>query len=195
MTMNEQNKTSTDTDAPTEKATSELTWWARMRQKRWFRWTVDLTIFALAFFAITMWQGRELVDAGAPAPEFVLTDMDGERHSLRDYRGEKTFVIFWAPWCTVCSAESDNVSRVKSWLGDRVNVISVVLDYQNRDAIQEFIDEHDVEYPVLLGNRGVKGAYNVSAYPTMYVIDDEGKIEHTAVGYTTTAGMLWRGLF
>lgn len=166
-----------------------------MRQKRWFRWTVDLTLFALAFVAITAWQGRELVEAGTPAPDFVLTDMDGERHSLRDYRGEKTFVVFWAPWCGVCSAESDNISRVKSWLGERLNVISVVLDYRGRGDIQEFIDEHDVDYPVLLGNQGVQRSYNVSAYPTLYIIDDEGNIEHTAVGYTTTAGMLWRGLF
>lgn len=182
------------TNEGTETSTRELGWWQHMRRKRWFRWTVDLTVFAILFAAITMWQSRELVDSGTPAPEFVLTDMAGERHRLRDYRGEKTFVVFWAPWCTVCSAESDNLSRVKSWLGDRVNVISVVLDYRNRADIQAFIDENEVDYPVLLGNRDVQRSYNISAYPTLYIIDAEGKIEHTAVGYTTTVGMLWRAI-
>ncbi len=189
MSMNEETENSPEQEA------QELGWWQRMRQKRWFRWLVDLTIFGLAFAAITMWQGRELVESGTPAPDFVLTDMDGERHSLRDYRGEKTFVVFWAPWCPVCGAESDNVSRVGSWLGDNVNVISVVLDFQGRQDIQEFIDEHDVDYPVLLGNRDVQQAYNIGSYPTLYIIDEDGDIEHTVVGYTTTFGMLWRGLF
>lgn len=186
---------SEQTESTDEQQTAELGWWQRMRQKRWFRWVVDLTIVALAFAAISMWQGRELVDSGTPAPAFELRDMDGKLHKLEDYRGEKTFVVFWAPWCPVCGAESDNVSRVKSWLGDDLNVISVVLDYQSRDGIQGFIDEHGVDYPVLLGDRATQRAYNVSAFPTLYVIDEEGKIEDTAVGYTTTGGMLWRGLF
>jgi peroxiredoxin len=154
----------------------------------------DIAIFAVALTVISMWQGRDFVDAGQPAPAFDLADLDGERHSLASYAGKKTMVIFWAPWCGVCGAESDNVSRVESWLGDRVNVVSVVLDYQGRAGIQTFIDDQDVDYPVLLGKQQTGADYNVSAYPTMYVIDEEGRIEHAVSGYSTTLGMLWRVL-
>lgn len=168
-------------------------WYERLRQKRWVRWTMDLILFAVAFMAITMWQGRELVDPGTPAPEFVLHDMQGNTHSLQDYRGKTTFVVFWAPWCPVCGAEVGNINRAKSWLGDRVNVVSVVLDYQGHQDIQKFIDDHGVNYPVLLGNEGVQQDYHLTGFPTVYVIDADGKVEHTVVGYTTTMGMLWRG--
>ena len=73
-------------------------------------------------------------------------------------------------------------------------MVSVVLDYQGRADIEKFIDEQGVDYPVLMGDRQTAVDYNVSAYPTMYIIDEEGKIEHAVAGYSTTLGMLWRVL-
>ncbi len=32
------------------------------------------------------------------APEFALPDLDGEMHSLSDYRGRKVFLATWASW-------------------------------------------------------------------------------------------------
>jgi peroxiredoxin len=191
--MSEKDTTQSGESADAQQA-SQLGRWAQLRQKRWFRWLTDIAFFVAALSAITMWQGRDFVDAGAPAPAFELADLDGERHSLDGYAGKKTMVVFWAPWCGVCGAESDNVSRVQSWLGDRINVVSVVLGYESRASIDAFIDEQNVDYPVLLGDRQTAADYNVSAYPTMYVIDEDGNIEHSVAGYSTTLGMLWRVL-
>lgn len=168
--------------------------WQQLRQKRWFRWGFDLAIFALIFAGISMYQGRNLVGSGQPAPDFALADMHGEAHELAQYQGKKTLLVFWAPWCGVCGAESDNIDRVKSWLGDRINVISVVLDYQSEEDVQKFVDKHAVTYPVLMGNRMVQRDYQISAYPTLYVLDKDGEIDYTVAGYTTTFGMLWRAL-
>jgi hypothetical protein len=32
------------------------------------------------------------------APDFTLPDLDGRPHALRDYRGKKVFLVFWASW-------------------------------------------------------------------------------------------------
>jgi hypothetical protein len=32
------------------------------------------------------------------APDFTLPDLEGRPHSLRDYRGKKVFLVFWASW-------------------------------------------------------------------------------------------------
>jgi hypothetical protein len=34
----------------------------------------------------------------ADAPDFTLPDLDGETHSLSDYRGKKVFLFCWASW-------------------------------------------------------------------------------------------------
>jgi peroxiredoxin len=184
-----------ESTAESNTSAPKLSRWRRIRQNRWASWAIDLSVFALAFAAISAWQSRELVEAGRPAPAFTLTDMQGKTHDLADYRGEKTFIVFWAPWCPVCGAESDNISRVADWLGDDLNVISVALDYQSRADVQEFIDEHQVDYPVLLGTRQVQQLYEISAYPSLYILDETGAVEHTVAGYTTTFGMLWRAIF
>ncbi len=35
---------------------------------------------------------------GTPAPEFMLTDVDGNYHSLSDYEGKVILLNFWASW-------------------------------------------------------------------------------------------------
>lgn len=155
---------------------------------------MDIALFVAIFAAISMWQSRSLVDSGGPAPEFSLVDLDGEQHTLEDFAGTNTMIVFWAPWCGVCGAESDNVSRVKSWLGERVDVVSVVLDYGSRTDVDAFVDDHQVDYPVLLGDKTTAGDFKVSSYPTIYFLSEDGRIARTSVGYTSTFGMLWRAV-
>lgn len=168
--------------------------WERARERRAVRWSIDLALFAVIFSVIAAIQSADLLSSGQPAPDVQLTSLTGERASLADYRGKRTLVVFWAPWCGVCGAESDNVDRVRDWLGDRVQVVSVALDYQSRQDVEQFVAEHDVDYPVLLGDTRAREAFRIDVYPTLYVLDDEGRVDHTVVGYTTTLGMLWRTL-
>jgi hypothetical protein len=32
------------------------------------------------------------------APDFTLTDLEGRRHSISEYRGRKVFLVSWASW-------------------------------------------------------------------------------------------------
>lgn len=169
-------------------------WWRRMRRRRAVRWGMDIALFLAIFAGISMWQSRSLVDSGGPAPQLSLPDLDGEVHAVDDLAGTNTMIVFWAPWCGVCGAESDNVSRVQSWLGDRVDVISVVLDYGGRAEVEAFVADHNVDYPVLLGNDETARDFKISSYPTIYFLSDDGHISRTAVGYTSTFGMLWRAI-
>jgi peroxiredoxin len=155
---------------------------------------MDIALFLAIFAGISIWQSRSLVDSGDPAPQASFVDLDGEQHTFDDYGGTNTIVVFWAPWCGVCGAESDNISRVQSWLGDSVDVISVVLDYSSRAEIEDFIDEHEVDYPVLLGNGTTAHDFGVSSYPTIYFLSEDGRVSATAVGYTSTFGLLWRAM-
>ena len=41
------------------------------------------------------WQSRL---SSLIAPDFILPDLDGETHSLSDFRGKKVFLLCWASW-------------------------------------------------------------------------------------------------
>ncbi len=161
-----------------------------LRQRRWFRWTSDALILLLVVGAVGLWQTRNLV--GGPAPAFALPALDGKPVTLASYSGKPVLVVFWAPWCTVCRSTSDNVARVMRWAGSNASVVSVATAFDNDNEVKGYVAEHGVPYTVLLDHGEVAGEYKVQAFPTFYFIDSHGQVKHTAVGYTTTLGMLWR---
>ena len=42
---------------------------------------------------------------GKPAPEFELTNINGDTVRLSDYKGKTVAINFWATWCSPCVFE------------------------------------------------------------------------------------------
>ncbi len=164
--------------------------WRWLRARWYRRWTFDLLIFMLVFWAFGRYQARNLLDDADLAPDFTLRGLDGKDHSLSDFRGKVTVVQFFAPWCTVCRVESDNWARIKD-VKD-IHVVAVALGYDNVQAVVEFMGDDIGAYPVLLGNDAVQRAYRVESFPTHYILDKDGHITSQSAGYTTTLGYLMR---
>lgn len=176
-----------------EPASAPARWLARflaLRDRRWFRWTMDLAVLAALLTGIGVWQTRAHV-RGAP-PEVALRTLGGEVVTLASLRGRPAMVAFWAPWCPVCGAQSGNVGRAMRLVGDRARVVSVATAFDDVEQVRAYMAEHDVAYPVLLGDDAAVRAFKVEVYPTIYFLDAEGRVTGSTSGYTTTAGMLAR---
>lgn len=176
----------------TQQQPPPTTAWQRLRQNRAVSWGIDIAIIAVVFFAISAWQTRDLLGGGEQSPAFALEQLGGGHVASAQLEGKKTVLVFWAPWCTVCGAESGTISSLAESMGDDVNVLSVALEYEDIKDVQGFVDEHGVDYPVLLGGRDMVKDWNVAAFPTIYILDEEGKIAHSMVGFTTSFGFRWR---
>jgi len=159
------------------------------RERRLVRWTVDLLLVLALVLAVSSFQTRKHVK-DVPMPALALHTLGGEAAALET--NKKTLVYVWAPWCGVCKAESDNIARVRSLVGDRARVVSVVVGYGSVDEVRRYIQDRGVEYPVLLGDESVERALRVTVFPTIYFVDARGRITRSVSGYTTTAGLLAR---
>lgn len=51
------------------------------------------------------------------------------------------------------------------------------------NGIVEYIEKHDIKYPVLHSGKLVKGWYGVQLAPTFYLIDKKGTIVYTSAGF------------
>lgn len=166
--------------------------WSELRKRRWFRWASDLT-FLLAIVAVAgLWQTRGHVRG--PAPSFSLPTLTGQTISLQSLAGKPVLLAFWAPWCGVCKMESRNFSWVKSVLGDRVHVLSVASSWEDVLEVKAYAAQQGVDYPVLLDSDHLSGEFRVEAFPTVYFLDSQGNVKRSAVGYTTTLGLIVRTL-
>lgn len=181
---------SDDNDLP---AGSRLARLRQLRQRRWVAWSMDLAMLALIFFGVSAFQARHLLGGHDPAPPFTLAHhAQPGTTSLEQLSGKPTVLVFWAPWCGVCGAESSTISALQEAVGEDVDVVSVALDYGDESKVAQYVERYGVDYPVLLGDDELMRAYRVQAFPTVYILDAEGRIAWSLVGYTSGFGLRWR---
>lgn len=167
--------------------------WERARTRRWVRWSTDALMLLVVMAVISGFQTRHHVSGLVPA--FRLPTLDGKTVASADLLGKPAVLVFWAPWCGVCQAETDNVSRAMRWAGERGRVVSIAAGWSDVKQVEGYVQRNRVDYPVLLGGDEQAEAFHVEAFPTAYFLDEKGRIKGSAVGYTTTLGFLARLLW
>lgn len=114
---------------------------------------------------------------GASAPEFTLKDLDGKPHKLSDYRGKVVAVNFWATWCPPCRKELPSMERTYQTLKHKNFVILGVEVGEEWDAVQSFLNQVPVTYPILLDkDSAVSQKWKIIGLPATYLIDARGRI-------------------
>src|SRR6185436_6024793 len=84
------------------------------------------------------------------APEFTMRNVrGGEPLSSKDFKGKVVVVDFWATWCVPCKAEIPEFNKLRAKYKDQgVEFLGVTFDASNVDAVQPFIKELEIEYPL-----------------------------------------------
>jgi peroxiredoxin len=132
---------------------------------------------------------RHLPRSEASAPNFALRDLTGKSVSLEQFRGRRVLLHFWATWCGVCKLELPSLRALHANLDADEVLLTVVEDSDDVEAVRRFAQEHELNYPILLGSEAVIAQYRVSAYPTNYYLRKDGSISATSVGLSTRLGM------
>jgi len=118
------------------------------------------------------------------APDFTLTDIEGNEVTLSSYKGKVVFVNFWATWCPPCRREIPAFIELRDELGDEgFTVLGIAVDPREFNKVAPFADQMGMNYPVLLDKKGVSNLYGgISSIPTTFVVNREGKVVERIVG-------------
>ena len=127
------------------------------------------------------------------APPFQLEDLDGHVVSLIDFSGRVVAINFWATWCKPCREEIPELVKTHDKFGNRgFTVLGFSRDLierngqlvKNESAVQSFVEEFKVNYPVLWDTENIFSEhYGGIGMPTTIILDRSHRIRfrHTGI--------------
>lgn len=124
------------------------------------------------------------LDGPSGSPDFFATDLNNQAIDTSELRGQVVVVDVWATWCGPCVQKIPEMRAIHTdFDGKGAKVIGVSVD-ENEGALRRFVADNDVQYAMVHDPRGniARDIYGVSGIPSIFVIDQEGKV--VASGHT-----------
>ncbi|MBA2692166.1 MAG: TlpA family protein disulfide reductase [Rubrobacter sp.] len=117
-----------------------------------------------------------LIPTGETVPEFSGENVNGGGNvSLGG--GDATMLVFFASWCPHCQNEAPVISELEEQY-EGLDVVMAGVDGDQGDepeAVRRFVETYDIESPAIYQPE-LGGEYNVSGYPTVYVLNGENEV-------------------
>ncbi len=114
------------------------------------------------------------------APDFSLTDRDGNEVSLEDYRGKILFLNFFTTWCKYCDQEMPEFQAAVEAYPDDLDFLLVDVFTQENvsvDDVYDWYDERDLTMDMVIDVDGeLLRDYPIQAFPTTFFIDRDGSV-------------------
>ncbi|MEN0066386.1 MAG: redoxin domain-containing protein [Myxococcota bacterium] len=119
---------------------------------------------------------------GKKAPDFNVIALDGALKSPSMYEGQVLILDFWATWCGPCREAMPELAKLyEAHDNDGLRIVGITDEPKGK--VLNFLKSTPVPYTIALDpNRITAGSYNVTALPTVWVVDREGRVREVVVG-------------
>jgi len=117
---------------------------------------------------------------GEVVPDEALETLDGKKIKLSDLRGKVVVLDIWATWCGPCRAMIPHEREMVKKLADKPFVLMSISADNTKDVLEKFLEKEEMPWKHVYNGptSGIVEKWNVSYYPTIYVIDAKGVIRH-----------------
>jgi cytochrome c biogenesis protein CcmG, thiol:disulfide interchange protein DsbE len=156
------------------------------KRPRWLTPGRFLDFIAILVVAFVAWKifiaPRALKGPDAyPAPRIAYQKLDGGTFHVSDARGRVLFLDFFASWCEPCKLE---IPMVEKYARTHPNVMVVPVDVgEPRVVADHFAKTYNLTNVALDPTSSAQGFFQVQGFPTIVVIDRQGRIRATWSGF------------
>lgn len=116
-------------------------------------------------------------------------DINGNTSSISEVaEGELIVLDFWATWCSPCVKSIPKLVELSTKYDvEKVSFVGINEDSpRNTNKVKPFVQSLGISYPVLLDpNQEIMTELMVNSYPTLMVINTNGKVLFTHEGYSS----------
>ena len=154
----------------------------------WGRVWDGLAIAVILFVAWRWFVAPRMMDVAKayPAPHLTYAMLDGGSFALTQARGKVVFLDFWASWCEPCRL---SLPLVEAFAKAHPEVEVVAVDVGEPKQIAGAYAAKAGLRNVALDVRKLSvGYFQIEGYPTMVVIDPQGRIRATWPGFNPAVG-------
>jgi len=149
---------------------------------------------------------KETTGRGVQAPDFALSDLNGQAVRLSELRGKVVILNFWASWCPPCRKEMpDFAALYRGYREKGLEIVGITLSSPLEDT-KTIVEGFNIPYMIVLGDEQVVNSYaglkdlptvefgksevtlhlgGIDGIPTTFVIDRSGKIYRKYEGLRT----------
>lgn len=155
-----------------------------------------LIVIVISFIFVLDGYAQQQLRPGNPAPDFSVETLNGESVNLSQYRGKVVLMTFWSTRCAICHNEIPSLNRMAGRYKDR-DVVFLALTMENNTRIEPYLKKNPFHFNIVPNSFGVvlkyadmdaTGRINMG-FPSYFVIDKRGNIEHRADGWDKIASM------
>jgi thiol-disulfide isomerase/thioredoxin len=147
-----------------------------------------LAILVIAFVVYRIFIAPRVFSTHAQAaPHVTYQSLRGPKFVLTQHRGRVVFLDFWASWCEPCKA---SLPLVESFARAHPEVDVVPVDVgEPRAVVAAYANAHHMLHVALDPDMLSQGFFQIDGFPTLVVIDPQGRIRATWAGFNPAVEM------
>lgn len=122
------------------------------------------------------------------AAEWKLKDLSEKIHTLKQYRGKIVVLDFWYRGCPWCIRAMPMINQIAEHFKDLPVIVFGMNVDKNKDDALFVADKLRLIYPSLQAS-GIDKQYEVTGFPTLFIIDKKGIVRDAHIGYSPDLGV------
>lgn len=121
---------------------------------------------------------QKIPQEGMAAPEFEVTDINGETIRMGELKGKVVVLNFWFVGCPACGAERPKLNEIRERFAGIADVEFIAITYDQPARVRRYLSENPFEYRIAAGAQGALNMFGFSGYPKNIVIGRDGEIKY-----------------
>lgn len=128
---------------------------------------------------------KDLLKINSKTPEWSGISQEGKNFSSKSLLGKVVLIDFWGTWCPPCRKAMPDIEKLQQrYKGQKdVVIIGISVLEKKPNAAQDYFKSKGYTYVHIPNGDKIAKAFKVRVYPTLYILNKEGKIVQATIDY------------